>query len=102
MVRQRRAAVGAEGVKDRGELVCIGYRERALALGSLRREPVKAHAEGPAEELRQAGSKLLACGDNAYLVCGKGVAVEQHAVALCDGAAFPVWPRLTQLGLRAG
>ena len=102
MVRQRCAAVGSEGVKDRRELIRIGYRERTLALGSLGREPVKAHAEGLAEELRQSGRKLRACSDNAYLVCGKGVAVEQHAVALGDGAAFPVGPRLTQLGLRAG
>ena len=102
VVRERRRPIRAEGLEDALELVLLADEEAALSLRVLGRLHVEAQREGAAEQPRQARGEGLARGDDADLRGREGVAVQQHAVALGDGAAFVVDLRAAELRLRVG
>ena len=101
MVGEGGVNIRAEGVKNQGELLPIG-NGKALLTGAGFGQLVKAEAEGLPEQPGQPLGKVAAGGDDADLLGGKGVAIEQHAVALRQSAALLLRPGRAQLPFGIG
>ena len=60
------------------------HLSRLLQRGEL----VKFQSKGPIEQSGQPLGKVLILGDDADLILGEGIAIEQNAIAFCCAAAF--------------
>ena len=98
MVGHRGAGIVPKHGGERGELVRRRQGENPLPR-SLLRELVKANPKGLLKKLGQAGGQVLRLGDDLHLSLVEAVGIEEDAVALCLGAAFPGQGHPAQLRL---
>ena len=102
VVGERRARLRAEGLEDLFDLVPVADDKAALARCALVRQHVEGDGKGAAEQPRQARGEGVGGRDDADLPGREGVAVEQHAVALGDGAALFIYFRAAELRFGVG
>ena len=90
MVDKRASGIVSERGINTADFGFVGDQEAAFARGIFRGQHIKGKAESFFEKLRQSAREGLVCRCDADSVRGKGMAEQQHSVALRCCAAETV------------
>ena len=95
---QRLLCIVAQYIKNTRQFFAVGNLENQLTAGIILGYAVKADTEGLVKQAGQTEGELGIFRNNTHLAGGKGVAIEQYAVALGAAAAGTLHAQAAQFG----